>query len=277
MSRSRTSVPILMYHSISDDTGSAGFQKFVISPQTFASQLAHLAENDYQPISVTQYVQAMRGQVALPQRPIVLTFDDGFQDFHTQALPLLKKFGFTATLYITTGFIGGTSRWLSESGDGQRPMLNVAQIQEIAASNIEIGAHTHTHPMLDMLPQKQVVEEVERPKAILEDALGAPVESFAYPFGYYSDAVKRAVEAAGYTSACAVRYSLSSLDDDRFALARLIVPADMSAAAFANAAQGKIFKLASQVQQVRGRIWKFVRLSKSFVSQQDMKYGGTNV
>ena len=91
MSRSRTSVPILMYHSISDDTGSAGFQKFVISPQTFASQLAHLAENDYHPMSVTQYFQAMRGHVALPQRPIVLTFDDGFQDFHTQALPLLKK------------------------------------------------------------------------------------------------------------------------------------------------------------------------------------------
>lgn len=277
MSQSRTLVPILMYHSISDDTGSAGFQKFVISPQTFASQLAHLAENDYQPISVTQYVQAMRGHVALPQRPVVLTFDDGFQDFHTQALPLLTKFGFTATLYITTGFIGGTSRWLAEGGDGQRPMLNVAQIRDIAASNIEIGAHTHTHPMLDMLPQKQVVEEVERPKAILEDALGIAIESFAYPFGYYSDAVKRAVEAAGYMSACAVRYSLSSLDDDRFALARLIVPADMSMEAFANAAQGKIFKLASHVQQVRGRIWKFVRLSKSFVNQQDMKYGGTNV
>ena len=151
-------------------------------------------------MSVTQYFQAMRGHVALPQRPIVLTFDDGFQDFHTQALPLLKKFGFTATLYITTGFIGETSRWLAEGGDGQRPMLNVAQIQEIAASNIEIGAHTHTHPMLDMLPQKQVVEEVERPKAILEDALGAPVESFAYPFGYYSDAVKRAVVSSPYAA-----------------------------------------------------------------------------
>src|SRR5437764_272682 len=98
-------VPILMYHSIADEASRA-FRPFAVPPALFADQMAYLAQNGYTPLTVTRLVQTWAGGGELPARPIVLTFDDGFADFHTHALPVLYRYGFTATLYVTTGFIG---------------------------------------------------------------------------------------------------------------------------------------------------------------------------
>lgn len=215
-----TKIPILMYHSISS-VSSPEFRPFTVTPEAFEAQLHYLCEHGYQTLTVTQFLTQK-----LPPKPVVLTFDDGFEDFHSAALPLLKRYGCTATLYITTGEIGGTSRWLASSGEGGRLMLNWEQISDIAAHGIEIGAHTHTHPALDMIPPDQASEEITRPKHLLENHLRQPINSFAYPFGYNSRAVRQMVRDAGYTSACAVRYAMSSPADDPFALARFIVRYD---------------------------------------------------
>src|SRR2546428_13081718 len=103
-------IPILMYHSISCSSNPR-FKQFTVPPTAFAEQMSYLYTHQYVPITVTQLVQArVKETFNLPERPVVLTFDDGYADFFTAALPVLKQYGFVVTLYVTTGFIGGTSR-----------------------------------------------------------------------------------------------------------------------------------------------------------------------
>src|SRR4051812_29614581 len=124
-------VPILMYHSISQHA-SPKFQPFVVSPALFAEHMAYLHQNKYTTITVTQFVNALaQGASSFPERPVVLTFDDGFADFFTEALPVLKLYSFTATLYVATGFINSTSRWLQREGEATRSMLTWEQLTEV--------------------------------------------------------------------------------------------------------------------------------------------------
>jgi peptidoglycan/xylan/chitin deacetylase (PgdA/CDA1 family) len=241
-----------MYHSISS-CASPRFRPNIVTQEAFEEQLTFLEESRYTSMTVTQFVQAMaKGRYTLPPRPIILTFDDGYADFYTTALPALRCHGFTATLYVTTGFVGGTSRWLAANEDTTRPMLTWTQLAEINAHGIECGAHSHTHPPLDMLPLEAVSEEIVRSKNLLEEHLGQAVTSFAYPFGYYSDRVQQIVREAGFTSACAVRLAMSSLFDNPHALARLAIRPDTSVLALATAlSTGRGPLVASPVKRMR--------------------------
>ena len=218
-------VPILMYHSISQHA-TARFKRFAVSPSLFDKHLTHLRCNGYTPLTVTEYMHACTRGETLPERPVVLTFDDGFADFYDEALPLLKRHHFVATLYVTSGFVNGTSRWLQREGEAERAMLSWDQLKEVVAYGIECGAHSHNHRQLDMLPPQAAKMEIIQSKLLLEHHLGQEVRSFAYPFGYYSAYIKRQVKEAGFTSACAVRYRLNNANSDPFALARQMVADD---------------------------------------------------
>ena len=112
-------VPILLYHSIAEDA-SPKFRRWVVHPGLFATHMAYLHDHGYTALTVSQFVQAMISSDGhLPELPVVLTFDDGFACFHANALPVLRHYDFTATLYITTGFVGGTSRWLAREDAGE--------------------------------------------------------------------------------------------------------------------------------------------------------------
>ncbi|MGH3321232.1 MAG: polysaccharide deacetylase family protein [Streptosporangiaceae bacterium] len=209
--------PILMYHSVSTRAGES-FRRFVVDPRLFADHMCHLVEAGYQTRTVTAVTGGPRAE-----RPVVLTFDDGFADFHSDVLPVLDAHGLTATLYVTTGYIGGTSAWMAGEGEGDRRMLSWTQLAEIAASGVEIGAHSITHPELDLLPPRRARDEVTAPRKTLEDRLQVPVRSFAYPFGYYDARVRAAVAQAGYLSACAVDELTVAGTDDVLLLPRLTV------------------------------------------------------
>src|SRR5260370_4943876 len=209
-------VPILMYHSISQHV-SPKFAQFAVSPGMFARQMEYLYQNAYNPLMVTQFVGLIQRGEVLPERPVILTFDDGFADFFTNALPVLQRYGFVATLYVATGFVNSTSRWLQCEGEADRPMLNWDQLAEISMHGIECGAHSHTHPQLDTLPSSQAQEEIVISKTLLERHLGQRIFSFAYPFGYYTATIKKFVQMSGYMSACAVKHAMSSETTDPFA------------------------------------------------------------
>ncbi|TMD97044.1 MAG: polysaccharide deacetylase family protein, partial [Chloroflexi bacterium] len=159
-------VPILMYHSISGNASSK-FRQFTVSPALFAEQMAYLHQQAYTPITVTQYVRAQfQRETELPEHPIVLTFDDGFADFLTAALPVLTQYNFAATLYVSTAFVGGTSRWLRREEETGRLMLTWEQLAEISSCGIECGAHSHNHRQLDILPNPAAWDEIMQSKKL---------------------------------------------------------------------------------------------------------------
>jgi peptidoglycan/xylan/chitin deacetylase (PgdA/CDA1 family) len=218
-------IPILMYHSISKYV-TAQYRPFTVSPELFAEHMAYLHEHAYTPITVTQFGDAIaQGVSILPTRPVILTFDDGFTDFFTEALPVIRQYGFTATLYVTTGFIG------KRQATGS--MLDWEQLGEISQCGIECGGHSHSHRQLDTLTPTVARDEIVRCKWLLEDRLGQEILSFAYPHGYHCATTKRLVREAGYTSACAVGYAMCSIATDPFALTRLRMGADTSVDALA--------------------------------------------
>jgi peptidoglycan/xylan/chitin deacetylase (PgdA/CDA1 family) len=253
-------VPILMYHSISH-TATPQFKQFTVSPTLFEQHMAYLSQHFYTPITVTHFVNSLAQEVSvLPERPVVLTFDDGFADFFLDALPILKRYGFCATLYISTAFIGQTSLWLRREKEATRPVLSWDQLMVISRCGIECGAHSHSHPQLDVLPSSLAYDEITRCKHILEDRLGQQVMSFAYPYGYYTGTVRKLVQTAGYTSACAVKHALSSVATDPFVLARLMIRPDTNLAAFATLlTSGGSLTIAAMYMRTRTPAWQLVR------------------
>lgn len=255
-----TPVPILLYHSVARDVAPR-YRDYALPPETFAAQMAYLHQHGYTPITITSLIMALNGFAALPERAVAITFDDGLADFYAGALPVLRRYGFAATLYITTGYVGATSRWLERAGEGRRPMLTWSQVAEVDASGVECGGHSHTHPQLDTLPLATAREEIACCRDILEQRLGRPVRTFAYPHGYHGPAVRRLVQEAGYSSACAVKHATSSTADDRFALARIVVAADTDMRAFAGLVSGHALPAAPSRERVQTRGWRVVRRS----------------
>jgi peptidoglycan/xylan/chitin deacetylase (PgdA/CDA1 family) len=230
--RKISQVPILMYHSISSQA-TQRFKPFALSPELFARQMAYLHEHAYTPITVAQFVKLRAQGNHIPERAVILTFDDAFSDFYTEALPVLKRYGFVATLYVPTAFVGGTSLWLKPEGEAERPLLNWQQLQEVSAEGIECGGHSHTHAQLDVLRPAEAYDEMRRCKLLLEDHLGQEVISFAYPFGYSNATVWQLVQKAEYAAACAVKHAMCSTAIDLFALVRFKVLAHTSVEALA--------------------------------------------
>jgi peptidoglycan/xylan/chitin deacetylase (PgdA/CDA1 family) len=264
--RESKQIPILMYHSISKHA-TPKFKPFTVSPALLAEQMAYLHQRSYTTITVTQFVHARAQEgAALPERPVVLTFDDGFADFFTDALPVLQRYGFTATLYVTTAFINGTSHWLQREGEAARSMLAWDQLTEITARGIECGSHSHSHPQLDVLPLSVAINEIVQSKEIIEQHLGQEVSSFAYPFGYHTAALRRQVQKAGYTSACAVKFAMCSESTDRFALTRLMVRPDTTIDTFAALLSGRSASTATTMY-IRTPLWQLVRRSSASVTR----------
>ena len=213
-------VPVLMYHEIADPAESRS--RLAVSPDAFAAQLDCLADAGFKTMTANAVSKVLtRGDGELPERSIVLTFDDGYEDFHSRAMPLLSQHGFTATLFLTSG-------WVQDVGTGsagRRPgrMLSWDQVMETVHAGIEIAAHTRWHPQLDQLPERLVREELYTSKAWLEERLGVPVPGLAYPFGYSNATVRRVARETGYGYGFAVRNRMASTSSDLFALERLTV------------------------------------------------------
>jgi peptidoglycan/xylan/chitin deacetylase (PgdA/CDA1 family) len=253
-------LPVLLYHSISD-VGSAEVARFAISPKVFDEHMRHLAEEGYSSMTVTEFLPALLapdgpGDV-LPERPVLVTFDDGFRDFLTNALPVLQRHGIASTLYATTGFMGeGEAPGTNRSGD---EMLSWSELAEVVRQGVEVGAHTHGHVMLDTVPHATARDEITRCKALIEQHTETPVASFAYPHGYSSAWVRRVVAEAGYTSACAVKNAMSHPGDDPFAIARLMLEASHTRGDFLRMLSGDGVPVASSHDRWQTRGWRLVR------------------
>jgi peptidoglycan/xylan/chitin deacetylase (PgdA/CDA1 family) len=228
-------VPILMYHEIAARPETTS--PLAVPPAAFAAQLAYLYDHGYNTVTFADAAAALAGEASqLPTRPVVLTFDDGYADFHREVLPLLRHYGFTATVFVTTGWIADAGGHRSGHQPGQ--MLSWNQICEAAGAGVEIGAHSHGHPQLDQIKPGQLRHELAVSKALLEDGIGQAVPSLAYPFGYSSAGVRQTVRATGYRHACAVANAMARPAGDRYTLPRLTVRASTSLARFERIVRG---------------------------------------
>jgi peptidoglycan/xylan/chitin deacetylase (PgdA/CDA1 family) len=222
----RSLTPVLMYHAVGP-TAAAGFRDFNVPAELLREQLTAVVEAGYRPMTMGAAHQASLIGDNL-SRALVVTFDDGFLDFHSHALPVLSELNVSATLFVPTAYVGDTSRWLAEDGEGDRPMLSWSALREVSSSGVECGAHSHSHVQLDRIGRDRLVQEITLPKKLLEDELGVAVASFAYPFGYERRAVRHMVRQLGYTSACAVRDVVHDGTDDAFRIPRLTVTPDLT-------------------------------------------------
>jgi peptidoglycan/xylan/chitin deacetylase (PgdA/CDA1 family) len=170
--RQEIAIPVLMYHAISP-----GPNNLYVPPEELDEQLGHLAQLGYHTITLEQmYDHFTRGE-RLPEKPIVLTFDDGYADFYTNALPILQKHRMVATLFVITDLVG------------QPNYITWEQAKEIARAGIEIGSHTLTHPDLTTLDAKRLERELTESRKVLEERLGVRVPFFAYPAGRFNEKV----------------------------------------------------------------------------------------
>jgi peptidoglycan/xylan/chitin deacetylase (PgdA/CDA1 family) len=219
------SIPILMYHYVRVvDRGvdPLGYE-LSVTPDNFAQHLAWLHDNGYTTVRMDQLTRCLRSAATCPAKSVALTFDDGYEDAYTSALPLLQQYGFTATFYIISGRVG------------QPGYMSWAQIGAVRDAGMEIGAHSVTHLNLTDLDMGMVASEVTQSKHDLEQALGITVTSFCYPAGRYNAAIEEQVRAAGYTNATTTRWD--SNWSDVFALPRRRISGDVDGGSFAWIAQ----------------------------------------
>lgn len=173
-------VPILMYHSVSDNLFGRTHPYYQIntSPMIFARQMRWLRQNEYRTMDLTDMLAALETGQDVSKR-VVITFDDGYRDFYTDAFPVMKQCGFDATIFLATDRIKEAPLRL-EGVD----YLTWREVRELHAEGIRFGSHTVTHPDLRSLGPDQIDYELAFSKDTIEQKLGTPIESFAYPFAF---------------------------------------------------------------------------------------------
>jgi peptidoglycan/xylan/chitin deacetylase (PgdA/CDA1 family) len=204
-------VPILLYHSVSD-TPSVGQAEFTVTPAAFREHVRAIAVSGRTAMTIRELASALRGEREMPERPALVTFDDGFADVRPAVERLLDE-GIAATVFVTSGMLG------------EETMLTSTGLRELAAlgPRVEIGAHSVTHPRLDEIPLQRAVEEISGSKEAIEATAQIQIESFAYPHGAHDSRVREVVIEAGFKAAAAVKNALSHTQDDPYALARVTI------------------------------------------------------
>jgi len=158
-------------------------------PERFEDQVRHLFRWGFTAITACRWHDWLRSGAPLPEKPIILTFDDGYADLAEHAFPVLRRYGFEATVFVVTRRIGGENDWDAGLDIPPIPLLTAEQLNAWSRNGIEFGAHGRTHVDLTGLSPALLEEEVGGSQADLEAILQRRVTSFAYPFGHVTDAV----------------------------------------------------------------------------------------
>ncbi|MEZ0154833.1 MAG: polysaccharide deacetylase family protein [Candidatus Reddybacter sp.] len=215
---------ILMYH-ILDQSRSQREARFCCTPKRFSQQMQYLSTSGYELLSLDQIEEITQGRRQQERPGVAVTFDDGFADFHQNALPILEQWKIPATLFMVSQRIGQSNDWMRNRGFPSRPLLSLEQLREARDAGVTIGSHTCTHARLNEISSnpEQLQEQLEGSKKELEQILGQEVKHFAYPFGLHDPATIAAVKQAGYNTACSTRSGFNRQDIDPLELRRIEV------------------------------------------------------
>jgi len=204
-------VPILMYHNIGYEQGS-----FFVSPENFAKQMEYIKEHGYEVITLDELVENIKSKKPLKKNKVVITFDDGYKDSLKYAYPVLKKYGFPATIFLVADFTG---KYFTGTG---KEFLSWDDVIFMSKNGVSFGAHTKTHFELgEPWDEGLAIEEITGSKKIIEQRIGLPVDYFCYPSGAFCEKAKKAVADAGYKGAVTTNRGSVSFNKDVYELKRI--------------------------------------------------------
>ncbi len=198
-------VLVLNYHKI-DHT----FNSLAVAPEIFEEQIIYLKNHGYQSISIDELYDGLIGETVLPDKSVLITFDDGYSDNYYNAYPILKVYGMKATVFVVPGFTSTVPGYVTWD-----------QLREMEQNGIKIESHTMTHQKLESLTDDEIIKELTESKNALENQLGHPVEDLAYPTGTYNLHIASLAKQVGYRSAFTVKYGNSDVGSNIYALERV--------------------------------------------------------
>ncbi|KLU66469.1 poly-beta-1,6-N-acetyl-D-glucosamine N-deacetylase precursor [Desulfosporosinus acididurans] len=204
-------IRILYYHSVMREANN----EVRMPPEQFEAQIVYLHDHGYHSITLNQLYKSLYQRGALPEKPFVITFDDGYEDNYQTAYPILKKYGYAATVFMISGYING------------KGFLTWPQLKELAVNGWDIADHTRDHTYLTKLSPLKILSELESSKKALEKGLGHSVDYFAYPFGDFNNTVVRAVKKAGYLMAFTTLRGWADSNTDAYHVHRVYCYANM--------------------------------------------------
>lgn len=223
-SRQIKSIPVLMYHKVSPDpkVASIGYR---IEPEEFEWQMRYLYENGYHSIDLGMVVDYFLKGVPIPEKPIVITLDDGYQDNFLYAYPIMKKFNFTGTIFVVSNIIGGVNEFdIKARLQPENKMMSWEQIKELDANGFIIGCHTLDHAHLARVSRDEARRQIAQSKRALEEGLSKEVQYFCYPYGEYNSFTLQVVKESGFKAAVTVNPQPVTGVKDPLRLNRLGVP-----------------------------------------------------
>ena len=257
-------VKVLMYHRVVNDETHIDQYSWNVTVSQLRRHLELLGKWGYTCINFEDYALFQRGKLNLPKKPVIMTFDDGYDEMHRNALPIMKEFGARATAFILGDRSIKSNTWDVESGFEGATLMDDDQILEMKDAGFEIGSHSMTHPDLTRLSERRARKEIFQSKEILEDLLDSPVISFAYPFGSANSVMERLVKEAGYDYGCGVYSGPPRFAHDKYDIRRIPITRKTNAVDFAL----KILTPYEYYEWIRWETGRMIRGSKVTVGVQ---------
>ena len=211
-------LPILMYHRVAP-AGADSLVRYRVHPDDFEEQIRFLKEAGYYSATLDQWRIATESKRPLPGRAVILTFDDAYRDFQQYAWPLLRRYGFTAMVFVVTGQIGGVNEW--DRAAEELALLRAEEIQALDREGVVFGSHSHSHNSLLTLSPEDVAREHFVSRTTLEGIVGHPVDAISYPFGDTDSIVQHLAGASGFVYGVTTRFDPCRPRDPLLELPRL--------------------------------------------------------
>lgn len=246
----KTKLVVLLYHDIAEDGADLPQEAYMrdrtVSTGRFREQMRYLVDQGYRPLTMKEYFECRGKGQALPDKSVMITFDDGLRSHYELAYPVLKEFGFSGVFFVVGNRID------------QADFLSADELREMEGEGMEIASHGYTHTFLAYLSEEEIAWELSESKRALEGAIGKPVEYFAFPGGHYTRPMLRLLKNAGFKGACSCLYGWNGLTTNPYLLRRIDIRQRMDQQAFASCFNASNMRFYSFVYMVKGLLRKAV-------------------
>ena len=254
-------IKVLMYHRVITEKPEKERRWHYVTVTEFRKQMKLIDQVGYTPITFSDYQLYVEGQLTLPSKPIIITFDDGYLDTLENAIPILLEFDMRAVIFVMGDRKLKSARWDEDEDSDSCPLMSDEQIRTVHEMGFEIGAHSHDHVPLSILSEEDIEYEVIKSKEEIENVLNEPIQTFSYPYGSVDERVKRIVSESGFLFACGVFSGSAKFSQSMMDFRRLAVNQETSRLKF----------LATLLMPYQYIEWLYFRLKKSITRDIEME------